>query len=411
MSRTDDRAHILILVQNLAVPFDRRVWQEARSLVQAGYAVSVICPKSAQHPLGYEILEGVQIHRYSSPFEAGGLAGYVAEYGIALLAQTRLAWRVHRRRSVDVVQACNPPDLLFLVALPLMVLGRAKFVFDHHDVSPELLVAKGHAPGSAVVRFARALEKCTFRLASVSIATNDSYRDVAVDRGGMSPDDVFVVRSGADLSRFSGAEPDASLRGGAEHLVAYVGVMGVQEGIDYLLDAVNVLVREMDRDVRVVLAGSGPDLPRLRARTTEMGLDEHVRFLGRVPDDVLTALLATADVCVNPDEYNAMNDMSTMNKIMDYMALGRPIVQFDLREGRLSAGDASLYASPNDARALAEGIAQLLDDPALRERMGAYGRQRLQETLTWERQVPALLAAYERVLRRRARRQAAADAA
>ncbi|MCW2567836.1 MAG: glycosyl transferase [Mycobacterium sp.] len=388
---------MLILVQNLPVPFDRRVWQEACALRDAGYDVSVICPRTAQHPVAHEVVDGVDVHRYRPVHEAAGLAGYLVEYTVALLAQSVLAWRVALSRRIRVVQACNPPDLLFLVALPLVLLLRARFVFDHHDVSPELLVAKGHGPRSAVVRLAYLLERLTFGTAVVSIATNGSYRHVAVTRGGMAPRDVFVVRSGPN-GAFGGAEPDPGRKHGRRHLVGYVGVMGVQEGIDHLLEAARIIVADRGRDVTFALAGSGPETARLRARAEAMGLAGHVRFLGRIPDDELVSLLRTADVCVSPDEVNRMNDISTMNKIVEYMALGRPIVQFELREGRASAGDASLYASPNDPVSFADAICRLLDDAGLRERMGRCGRERFHRDLAWSHQVPQLLAAYDRAL-------------
>jgi glycosyltransferase involved in cell wall biosynthesis len=395
------RPGVLILVQNLPVPFDRRVWQEACVLRDAGFDVSVICPRSDQHPAAQEELERIHVHRYRPRIEAGGLFGYLVEYAVALTAMTVLAWRVSARRRIDIIQACNPPDLLFLVAFPLVLLRRARFVFDHHDVSPELLMAKGHAEDSRVVRVSRILERLTFGWAVVSIATNESYRDVAITRGGMSAEDVFVVRSGP-AQGFDPVPADARLKLGRRYLVGYVGVMGVQEGLDLLLDAAQLMVTRYGRqDVTFALAGGGPEAARLRARTEAMGLDGHVHFLGRVPDSELVQLLSTADVCVNPDEVNPMNDISTMNKVVEYMALGRPIVQFDTREGRISAGSSSLYATPNDPASLAEQICRLLDDPELRSSMGARGRERFQQELAWSRQVPHLLAAYDRALGKR----------
>jgi len=388
-------------VENLAVPFDKRVWQEARTLRDAGYDVNVICPRSAQHPGAHEVLEGVHIYRYASPFEARRPAGYLLEYPLALASQLLLALKVHRAGRLDVIQACNPPDLLFLVAQPFRLLTGTRFVFDHHDACPELMMAKGRRPGSLLVRLMERLERWTFATADVSIATNESYRRIAIERGGMAPEDVFVVRSAPTVSRFSGAREDPAVRRGKRHLVAYVGVMGIQEGIDYLLEAADILVNGQGRrDIQFSLAGSGPEFARLVARAEKLGLQENVSFLGRVSDDDLAALLSTADVCVNPDEANAMNDISTMNKIMEYMALGKGVVQFDLTEGRVSAGEASLYARRNDAGSLAACIAELIDDPARRARMGEVGRARFLTRLSWEHSVPHLLAAYDRALGR-----------
>ena len=396
--RPAQRPGVLILVENLPVPFDRRVWQEACALRDAGFEVTVICPRSDQHPAAREDVAGVHIRRYRPWLEARSTRGYLLEYPVALTAFTLLTARVALHRRFDVIHACNPPDLLFLVALPWVLLRGTRFVFDHHDVSPELLLAKGHAPGSTVARLAGLLERLTFGCAAVSIATNESYRDIAVGRGGMSDRDVFVVRSGP-AGGFDPVPPDPGLKRGRRHLVGYVGVMGVQEGLDHLLDAARLLVDERGPDdVSFALVGSGPELPGLRARAEAMGLSEHVRFLGRVPDEELVRVLCTADVCVNPDEVNAMNDISSMNKIAEYMALGRPIVQFETREGRFTAGRASAYADANDAASLAAQISRLLDDPALRAEMGAFGRQRFQQDLAWARQVPQLLDAYERAL-------------
>ncbi|MCK6211012.1 glycosyltransferase family 4 protein [Georgenia sp. EYE_87] len=392
---------MLILVENLAVPFDKRVWQEARTLRDAGYDVNIICPRSAQHPAAHEVLEGVNIYRYASPFEARRAAGYLLEYPLALAAQLALALKVHRAGRLDLIQACNPPDLLFLVAQPFRLLSGTRFVFDHHDACPELMMAKGRRPGSFLVRLMERLERWTFSTAEVSIATNESYRRIAVERGGMAPEDVFVVRSAPTVSRFASAREDPAVRRGKRHLVAYVGVMGIQEGIDYLLDAADLLVnRRGRRDIQFSLAGSGPEFARLVARVDELGLQDNVTFLGRISDEDLATLLATADVCVNPDEANEMNDISTMNKIMEYMALGKAVVQFDLTEGRVSAGDSSLYARPNDAGSLADCIAELLDDPWLRADMGEIGRHRFMSRLSWEHSVPHLLAAYDRALGR-----------
>lgn len=391
---------MLILVQNLPVPFDRRVWQEACALRDAGYDVSIICPNNEQHPALQEELDGVHIYRYKPRLEANGLGGYVIEYAVALSAMTVLAWRVGGRRRLAVVQACNPPDLLFLVAMPLVVLRGARFIYDHHDVSPELLMAKGRSAQSLVVRLARALERLTFGCAVVSIATNDSYRDVAVRRGGMSPDDVFVVRSGP--AAFDPVPAHPELKQGRKYLIGYVGVMGRQEGLHLLLQAARIMVSDYGRrDVSFALVGSGPEAQSLKAASEAMGLGDYVTFHGRLPNAELVQLLSTADVCVNPDEVNAMNDMSTMNKVVEYMALGRPIVQFDTREGRVSAGPSSLYASANDPSALADAICHLLAHPELRAEMGEHGRLRFNNELSWSRQVPKLLAAYDRALGKR----------
>jgi glycosyltransferase involved in cell wall biosynthesis len=384
---------VLIIVENLPVPFDRRVWNEATTLARAGYEVTVICPAMHPHPTRYEVIEGVRVYRHWLP-QASGAKAYVVEYSMALLMEFWLALRVFVRHGFDAIHACNPPDTIFLVALPFKLFG-VKFLFDQHDLNPELYIAKFGREGRRF-RMLKFLERWTFKTANVSIATNESYRRIAIERGGMAPDKVFVVRSGPNLERFRLSDPDPSLKNGRAHLVAYVGVMGQQEGIHYLLDAaVQIRDRHGRRDVVYRLVGDGPEVAYLREKTLQLQLQDIVFFEGRVSDQALTIVLATASVCVNPDEFNDLNDKSTMNKIMEYMASGRAIVQFDLTEGRVSALDASDYARPNDAADLADKIVALLDDPERRHRMEEFGRKRVVDELSWAHEAPKLLAAYQ----------------
>jgi glycosyltransferase involved in cell wall biosynthesis len=390
---------VLILVQNLPVPFDRRVWQEALALDAAGYEVHIICPRTDEYPKRREYLNGIHIYRYSPGPEARRAAAYLIEYSVAILAQLQLALRLRLRHRIDVVHICNPPDLLFLVALPLVVSG-ARLIYDHHDATPELMAAKGQPEDGLLVRLTKLFERMTYRFANVSIETNESFRDIALRRGGMSPDDVFIVRSAPDPQRFADSVPDETWRRGRKHLVGYIGIMGSQDGLDHLLDAANLIIHESRRhDIQFVLVGAGPELTRLRERTRSLGIADYVEFTGLVSSgSQLGSIISTADVCVCPDEANHMNDISTMNKIMEYMALGKPIVQFDLLEGRVSAGDASLYAERNDVSSLAACILQVIDDPDLGGKLGKIGRQRFETKLSWELQVPKLLAAYKRAL-------------
>jgi glycosyltransferase involved in cell wall biosynthesis len=393
---------VLIMVQNLPVPFDRRVWQEAQALTAAGYEVHVICPRTNEYPMRREYLSGIHIYRYSPGPEARRAAAYLIEYSIAILAQLRLALYIRLRHRIHVVHICNPPDLLFVPALPLVLSG-ARLIFDHHDATPELMAAKGQPEDGLLVRLTKLFERLTYRLARVSIETNESFREIALRRGRMSPDDVFVVRSAPDPQRFADAVPDDTWRRGHKYLVGYIGIMGSQDGLDYLLDAANLIVNESQRDdIQFVLVGAGPELPRLKERVNDLGIADHVEFTGLVSSGTqLGSIISTADVGVCPDEANPMNDISTMNKIMEYMALGKPIVQFDLREGRVSAGEASIYAERNNVASLAAGILRIIDDPELGARLGRIGQQRFETTLSWEIQVPKLLAAYKRALSKR----------
>jgi len=284
-----------------------------------------------------------------------------------------------------------------LVALPFKLLG-TRYIFDHHDINPELYEAKFGKRGF-FWRLLLLFEKLTVKIADVSIATNESYRKIAIERGGMPPERVHVVRSGPDLSRLKLLPPVASWKNGREHMVGYVGVMGEQEGIDLLILAADHIVRNMQRDdVQFVLVGGGPELQKLQAMSEERGLGDYITFTGRAPDQTLFEVLSTMDLGVNPDRVNAMNDKSTMNKIMEYMSFGKPVVQFDVTEGRFSAGEASLYAAPNDSVDLAEKIVALTDDPAERKRMGCVGRARMENDLNWQHQIAPLLAAYKQAL-------------
>jgi glycosyltransferase involved in cell wall biosynthesis len=387
---TRQRRRVLIIVENLPCPFDRRVWQEARTLSAAGYVVSIICPKGKGYEKGYEEIEGIAIYRHNQPFEAS------AEYSWALCAEFLLSLRVLVERGFDAIHACNPPDMIFLIGGVYKLFGK-RFLFDHHDINPELYEAKFRRR-DVFYRLMVALERLTFRTADVCVATNESYRRIAIERGGRSPERVFVVRSGPDLHRLKLLPPDPALKQGRRFLVGYVGVMGRQEGIDGLLHAARHIVHELGRDdVHFGLVGGGTELPAMRRLAEELGISDHVTFTGRVPDAELLAMLNTADVCVNPDVANDMNDKSTMNKIMEYMALGKPVVQYDLTEGRVSAQDASLYAERNDPIDLALKVVALLDDPQMRERMGRIGRDRVKTTLAWEHEAPRLLAAYEKL--------------
>lgn len=385
---------VLILVENLPSPFDRRVWQQATTLHAHGWQVSIICPTGKGYEAHYECIDGVHIYRYDLPNEAEGALGYLLEYSAALWHTFRLAFKVRRERGFDIVHACNPPDLLFLVGGFFKRLHGTRFIFDHHDINPELYEAK-FGRRDLLWKLMVWLERATFRTADVSIATNESYRRIAIERGGMDPERVFVVRSGPKLDRLKVQPPKPELKQGRRFLVGYVGVMGKQEGIDYLLKAARHIVHDLGRtDVHFGLVGGGTALDDMKALAAELGVAGHVTFTGRVPDAAMLDMLNTADVCVNPDVANDMNDKSTMNKIMEYMALGKPIVQFDLTEGRFSAQEASLYAAKNDPVDMARKILELLDDPERRSRMGSFGRQRVENELEWRYEVPKLLKAY-----------------
>lgn len=393
----NEQPAVCIIVENLPVPFDRRVWQEARSLRDAGYRVSVICPKAEGYERSYEVREGIEIYRHGI-WEASGAVGYLLEYSWALTAEFFLALKVFLRTRFQILQACNPPDLIFPIAIFFKLFG-VRFIFDHHDLNPELYEAKLGKRSGFIYAMLCLAERLTYRTADISIATNESFREVALARNGMKPERVFLVRSCPDLDAIR-PSPSSELKQGKPYLVAYLGVMGQQEGLGLLLEAIEYIVRKRHRqDVSFVLVGGGTEKPHLQALCAAKGLDAVVRFTGKLKGADYAPYLSTADVCVAPDPKNPMNDKSTMNKILDYMAYGRPTVLFDLTEGRRSAGDAALYARPNDPRDFAEQILKLLDSEPLRRQLGDCGRKRIEEQLNWETESKVLLAAYAATLK------------
>lgn len=390
----------LLITENAPVPSDRRVWNEARALRDAGWEVVVVCAAGETRDTApHEVREGIAIHRYPLKPASGGLLGYAREYGQALWRIRRLARRLAREQPFDVVHAGNPPDFLLLAVRSLRRQG-TRFIFDHHDLVPELYRAKfgdGGRPGALMHRVALGLERVAFRLADVVICTNGSYRAIAVGRGGRAPADVFVVRNGPDLDRFRPAEPDPERRRGRAHLIGYLGIMGPQDGVDHVIRAVAWL-RERRDDFLCVLVGDGESLEALRALAQELGVAEHVEFAGWCYDDEIRSILSTCDVCLAPDPPSPLNDVSTMIKIPEYLAMGAPVVSYELAESRVSAEDAAVYAEAGDPAALGAAVDALLDDPERRARMREAGFAAVRERLAWQQQIPALLAAYARAL-------------
>lgn len=391
------RARILILVQNEPLPQDRHVWNQCTALTRAGYDVTVICPQGeTRHREPFESLQGVAIHRYRARYAEGGIAGYALEYASALRSMRRLARQLAKQRPFDVVHACSPPDFLLLAMLPLRRQG-ARFIFDHHDLTPELFATRFGRPRGLAHRVTLLAEQVAFRLADVVLSVNDSYRKVALTRGRRRPEDVLVVRTGPDLTRFSPSEPEPELKRGRRYLLSYVGVMGPQDGVDHAVRAL-ALLRERRQDWHAIFMGDGEMVDEMRRLTDELGLVEHVEFMGWVEHDTVGRVLSTSDVCLAPDPKNELNDLSSMIKISEYMAMSCPIVSYDLTESRVGAADAAIYARANDTTDFARAIDELLDAPERRDEMAIAGRARAEAMLAWEHQERSLLAAYDRVL-------------
>jgi glycosyltransferase involved in cell wall biosynthesis len=387
--------HILIVVENLPVPFDRRVWQEATTLKENGADVSIICPKMKGYTEQYEVLEGIEIYRHPLPLEARGALGYLLEYGAAIFWEMKLARKIYRKKPFHVIHGCNPPDLIYLTARLFKSKG-VQYVFDHHDINPELYIAK-YDKKDFFYKLMCYFEKQTFKHAVASIATNESYKSIAVNRCGMDANKVQVVRSGPKLDRLKLQEPKDEFKKGRKFLVGYVGVIGEQEGIDLLLESIQHIVQKR-QDVQFGIVGGGSDLDILKKLAVELGVSDYVDFYGRVSDQELLDVLNTADVCVNPDKPTEMNNLSTMNKIMEYMALGKPIVQYDLKEGRFSADKASLYAENSSTIDFAEKVMYLLDHPEVRKEMSDYGYKRVKNELSWDYESVKLIDFYNKIV-------------
>ena len=392
------KTHVLIIVENLPVPFDTRVWKEAKALRDNGYDVSVICPKGYIYNRNYERLGGIDIYRHPVPEEIESTRGYIKEFVVSLVWEFWLSWKLFIRKPFSIIQGCNPPDNIFMIALSFKIFG-VKYIFDHHDLAPETYLAKFKRRG-ILFSLMKLLERLTFFVCDISLATNKSYAKTAIKRCRMNSGRVFIVRNGPEIDKFRPVEPIKELKYGKKYLVGYVGTMGEQEGIDQLIEAVQYIVKKRERsDVHFTIVGGGPALKRLRLKIEKLNLGKYINFTGRIPDKDLIEILSTSDVCVNPDIPDQFNDKSTMIKIMEYMALGKPIVQFNMTEGRYSAKDASLYAKDGSIEDFAEKILWLLDHPEERKKMGEFGKRRVREELAWEYSVPNLLKAYEKALR------------
>lgn len=392
--RKTGQKRVLMLLENCSYPKDRRVCNEALTLTTAGYQVTVICPGEAGQ-CHQEIVQDVSVYRFRQRRPGNGFFGYLWEYGYAMAASFLLSLKVLFREGFDIIHAHNPPDLFVLIAMFYKLIGK-RFVFDHHDLSPEMYRARFPGEGnrlaySALVFF----EKLSCSMADHIIATNESYKKVAMDRGKVPAERITVVRNGPDLNRFKIIEPDPELRQKAGTILGYVGVMGFQDGLDYLLRALRHLVDDLGRtDFYCVAIGTGAAWDDLVRMVPDLKLKEHVWFTGAVSDQEVLKYLSTADICVDPDPSNAFTDRSTMIKMMEYMALAKPIVAFDLPEHRVSAEEAALYAHPNDELDFAKQIVRLMDDPGRRERMGRVGRRRIETELAWLHQQQHLVRAY-----------------
>ncbi|TDD60752.1 glycosyltransferase WbuB [Kribbella antibiotica] len=386
---------VLIIIQNLWVPFDRRVWEECKALKGAGYDVTVVCPKGPGDP-AYQVIDGVAVHQYKAYAPGGSKAGFIVEYAYSFLMTLLLVLRARKAGRFQVMQACNPPDIFWPIAILLRKLDRTKFVFDHHDLCPELFQSRFGGTTSLPYKGLRFLERMTHRTADHVTSTNDSYRRIAITRSGKANHDVTVVRTGPDPEKLQRVQADDSLRDGHKYLVTYIGVMGPQDGVDIVVRAADHIVNQLGRtDIKFTLMGAGDSYDEVVALRDELGLQQHIEFTGRVPDETVRAVMSTADLGLSPDPKNPLNDVSTMNKTMEYMAFELPVVAFDLIETKVSAAEAAVYVEPNDVTKYGQAIVDLLDDEVARRRMGRFGRERVEQVLAWKHQQKAYLGVFE----------------
>jgi glycosyltransferase involved in cell wall biosynthesis len=402
MRRTRTTPRVLIIVENETVPADRRVWDECRALVAAGYGVSVICPRAPDEP-AYQELEGVRLHRYAAPYESPSKLGFLLEFAYSWMMAAALTVKVLIRDGFDAMQACNPPDIYFSLAAPLKLIGK-RFVFDQHDLSPELYVSRFGRSDGLLFTGLRGLERATYHVADHVISTNQWYREIALTRGRCRAESVTVVRNGPDLQRMRRRPPLFELKNGKRFLCCFLGVMEPHDGVDLALRAAQHLVHELGRrDCHFAFLGDGESLLGLRRLAHDLRLDDWVTFTGWAQDNMICEYLSTADIGLQPDPKDSRTDISTITKTMEYLAFALPVVAFDLKETRASAADAAVYAQPNDFVSFAEMIDALLDDPLRRAEMGRVGRRRVEEQLAWDHQKIAYVQVYDRLLRRPAR--------
>jgi len=388
-------ARCVIVVENLPVPLDRHVWQQALSLKDAGWDVSVICPATPLWPNKREQLEGIDIYRHGLPLEGNSVVGHVAEYAMALFHEFRLLLTIWNAKGFDVVHVCNPPDLLFLIALPFKLRG-VRLVFDHHDLAPELFEAI-HGRG-LIHKLLLFLERMSFRSADVVLSSNRAFKKLALNRGGVCEARTFVVHTVPEVKHVRRVAPDRTARAGASVVIGYLGIIGRQDGLDHLLQAARIALDQHEGPgFRLVIVGDGPALPEIKVLAQELGLDDAVVFSGYLMGDELAAQMSDFDIGVIPDPKNSFNDKLSMNKVFEYSAMGIPIAAYALDGTVEMLGGTAIYAPTEDPEGLAVAMRALVNDPELRRAKGAAAKRLADDKFRWEAEAASLLAAYDRL--------------
>ena len=372
---------ILILIEDGSFLFDNRVKREAATLTRAGYQVAVICPRYPAESK-FDVYRNVSIYRYSK----WTFGGHIGEYLSSLIKGGWLSLKAWRRHGgFDFIQACNPPDLWFIIVALFKFVFGVKFIFDHHDICPELFLSRFGDKNRIGYAAMLILERLTFKLCDGVISTNESYKQIAKKRGGIPDGLIRVVRNGPDLKKFQPRERDPDIIDENSILVGYLGNMNPQDGVDHLLLAARSIIHYHRREnIHFVLVGKGDAFDDLNCKAARFNINHRVRFMGRLPDEEMLRYISSCDICVQPDPLNPLNNLSTMNKVMEYMALEKPVVAYDLIETRYSGGDCILYAEPNEPEDLARKILELTDNPELRLFLGKKGRKRIESCLSWK---------------------------
>ncbi|MFA5805638.1 MAG: glycosyltransferase family 4 protein [Melioribacteraceae bacterium] len=394
--------HFLLIVENNSVPFDKRVWREAVALKDEGATVSVIAPKYGIDSKEFEIIDSINVFRYNLKFSDGSKFGYILEYFFAFIKTFLLFHKVwFSKGKFQVVHVANPPDIFWPLAI-YCKLFNIKFIFDEHDLTPETLLSRfeiaEHEAGM-LYKILKTFQYLSYKYSDAVISTNETYRQKAIEKFPQNREKIFIVRNGPDTRKFKLVSPNNSLKKGKQYLFAYIGIMAVQDGVDYIINSIKCLVNEKNfNDFIVYLIGSGSDLDRLKKMTQEYKLEEYIQFTGRIPDTPALEILSTADICLSPDPYNPLNDSSTMNKVMEFMSLGKPIVSFNLKEAKFSAQDAAIYIKNNDITAFTVGILELIKNKEKAKIMGEFGKKRVEKELSWQNQIINLVNTYKFIL-------------
>jgi len=389
----------LIFIEDGSFTYDNRVIQETNALINAGWDITVISPKCSIDPYYKKFNNKLRSYYYPKP-TIESIFGHIIEFFFTLFFGSGLSFWIFIRHGFSVFHACNPMDILWLIALPYKIMGK-KFIFDQHDLVPELIVSRSHISiNNLFCKIFIFFEKCSYKLADAVIVTNNSFKKIALNRGRKRPQDVFIVRNGPELNKFRKATRMMNIRNKNEILIGYLGNMNPQDGVEYLLMAAEIIIKKRKiSNIKFILIGGGSSQLRLIELSKKMGLENYVIFVGKLFGDELMSILNTCDICVQPDPFNPLNDKSTMNKVLEYMALEKPIVAFNLNETRISCGNAALYAKPNSMHDFAEKILYLVNHPKLGIRMGQIGRERIERKFSWKYSIPHLINAYEHALK------------